>query len=169
MAFQAHVSVKGKKQGQYKGEGIQDKRKDKWMPVLAFANEILSPRDVATGQASGKRQWKPVKIVKEWGAASPQALQSCSTNEVLTEVNFEFTKTNPNGEEYVYQTIKLTNATIAQIRRFTGSEDDSEGTSRHTAADDTMELEEWAFTFQKIEVEDKDGKTSFMDDWAATT
>jgi hypothetical protein len=34
--------------------------------------EVKSPRDVATGQASGKRQYAPIKIVKEWGAASPE-------------------------------------------------------------------------------------------------
>src|SRR5215472_464779 len=101
MAFQAHVSIKGKKQGQFKGEGIQDKRKDKWIPVLSFAQEVVSPRDLATGQASGKRQWKPVKITKEWGAADPQIFAACVTNEVLPEVVFEFTKTNPSGEEYV--------------------------------------------------------------------
>ena len=33
---------------------------------------MKSPRDVATGMASGKRQYAPIKIVKEWGAASPQ-------------------------------------------------------------------------------------------------
>ena len=32
---------------------------------------IYAPRDVATGQASGKRMHKPFTIVKEWGAASP--------------------------------------------------------------------------------------------------
>jgi type VI secretion system secreted protein Hcp len=167
MAFQAHIAIKGKKQGQFKGEGIQDKRKDKWMPVLSFDMGIKSPRDIATGQASGKRQWSPVKIVKEWGAASPQGLQACSTNEVLLEVNVEFTKTNPNGEEYIYQTLKLTNGTISQVRRFTGG-DDSESSSRHTSSTDTMELEEWSMTFQSVEVDDNDGKTSFMDDWAAT-
>ena len=67
MAYQAHVSIKGKKQGQFKGEGIQDKRKDKWLPVLTFDMDVQSPRDIATGQASGKRQWSPVRIVKEWG------------------------------------------------------------------------------------------------------
>jgi type VI secretion system secreted protein Hcp len=168
MAFQAHIAVKGKKQGQFKGEGIQDKRKDKWMPVLSFSNGIVSPRDIATGQPSGKRQWAVVKITKEWGAASPQGLQACSTNEVLPEVDIEFTKTNPNGEEYVYQTITLTDATLSQIRRFTG-DDNSESSSRHTSAEDTMEVEEWSFTFRKIEVADNDGKTSFMDDWSATT
>ncbi len=167
MAFQAHMSIKGTKQGQFKGEGIQDKRKDKWMPVLSFSSEVKSPRDIATGQASGKRQWSPVKCIKEWGAASPQGLLACVTNEVLTEIQIEFTKTNAKGEEYVYQTVKLTNATVAAVRRYTG-EGDSESSSRHTSAVDTMELEEWAFTFEKIEVEDKDGKTSFIDDWKAT-
>jgi hypothetical protein len=33
---------------------------------------VTSPRDIATGQASGKRMHKPFTIVKEWGAASPQ-------------------------------------------------------------------------------------------------
>ena len=32
---------------------------------------LASPRDVATGQASGKRQHGAIAIIKEWGAASP--------------------------------------------------------------------------------------------------
>ena len=39
-------------------------------PALRFSFALASPRDAATGQASGKRQWKPVTIVKEWGAVS---------------------------------------------------------------------------------------------------
>lgn len=33
---------------------------------------ITSPRDSASGQASGKRMHKPMTIVKEWGPATPQ-------------------------------------------------------------------------------------------------
>jgi hypothetical protein len=36
------------------------------------ASYVVSPRDMATGMATDKRQYAPVKIVKEWGAASPQ-------------------------------------------------------------------------------------------------
>ncbi len=32
---------------------------------------ISAPRDVATGQSSGKRQHKPVTITKEWDASTP--------------------------------------------------------------------------------------------------
>jgi hypothetical protein len=37
----------------------------------AAACAISSPRDVATGQSSGKRQHGEIKIIKEWSAASP--------------------------------------------------------------------------------------------------
>ena len=40
----------------------------------AFFHEVKAPRDVATGQASGKRTHKPVTFVKEWGPATPQLL-----------------------------------------------------------------------------------------------
>jgi type VI secretion system secreted protein Hcp len=169
MAIRAHIAIKGKKLGQFKGEGAQDERQDKWIPVLGFFMSLKSPRDGATGQASGKRQFKPVTIVKAWGAASPQGLTACSTNEVLSEVSIEFQKTNANGEEYVYQTVKLTDATLVEATRFEGDLQPSEGaaTWRFPAREDSAGLEEWVFTFRKIEVEDKDGKTSYSDEWGA--
>jgi type VI secretion system secreted protein Hcp len=113
MAFQAHISIKGNKQGQFKGEGIQDKRKDKWIPVLAFQMGVQSPRDVGTGLASGKRRHQPVTITKEWGAASPQLWQALTSNETLQSVEIQFTRTSGTGAEQVYETIKLTNAVIS--------------------------------------------------------
>ena len=35
--------------------------------------QVTSPRDAASGQATGKRMHKPFTIVKEWGAATPAA------------------------------------------------------------------------------------------------
>jgi len=120
MAYEAYISIKGNKQGQFKGEGIQDKRKDKWIEVLAFEYSVQAPRDIATGQASGKRQHKPVVITKEWGAASPQLLQALTTNETLSSVEFQFSKTNEEGEEQVYYTVKLSNARILSLRPYVG-------------------------------------------------
>ena len=54
---------------------------------------LASPRDAATGQATGKRQHHPVTIVKAWGAASPQGLTACAANEDLTEVAVEMVST----------------------------------------------------------------------------
>ena len=169
MAFPAFFSVIGSKQGQFKGETVEARRRDKWMTVLSFSMDLESPHDAATGQLSGKRQWRPIKVVKEWGAASPQGLAACATNEILREVVFEFTKTNPNGEEYVYQTIKLTNAMIAGVVRFTGHPGaGGDGLTQGSAPwADTHELDQWSITFRQIEVVDHDANTTFLDDWGS--
>src|SRR6266850_197479 len=119
MGYKFFVTVKGKKMGVFKGESTAQggPGKDKILG-LGFSYELKSPRDVATGQASGKRQHLPIKIVKEWGASTPQFFQALVNNEVLSEVKLEFLKTNANGEEYVYYTIKLTDGNVAGIRQF---------------------------------------------------
>jgi type VI secretion system secreted protein Hcp len=166
MVLQAYIAVKGNKQGQFKGESMRVTRKEKWMQVLAFQMGLHLPLDAATGQASGKRRHKPVTITKEWGAASPQGLAACATNEALTEVAIEFLKTKQDGQEYVYQTVTLTDAVLVAVERFTRQQDGTLLLSPGPA--DTLELESWSFTFRKIEVLDTDGKTSFIDDWFVT-
>jgi type VI secretion system secreted protein Hcp len=160
MAYEAYMTIEGVKQGKFKGESIRGPHKDK-MGVLGFEYEVVSPRDVASGQASGKRQHKPVKIIKEWGAASPQLFQAVTTNEVLKSVLFEFIRTTPEGKEDIHYTIKLTNATVCGHHKFTDKG------AKHEETADTHELEEISFTFQKIELESKWGKTMANDDWTA--
>jgi type VI secretion system secreted protein Hcp len=165
MAYEAYVTVEGTKQGKFKGESPRDAHKDKFA-ALGINYSLQSPRDIATGQASGKRQHSPVEVVKEWGPATPQLFQACATNEVLKSVLFEFIKTDVNGAEIVYHTIKLTNATISKISYFSAGEGGEGGeTAKHTSEIDTHEQERISFTFQKIEVENKIGKTSALDDW----
>jgi type VI secretion system Hcp family effector len=73
-------------------------------------------------------------------------------------VLIEFVRTHANGEEYVYHTIKLTNAIIIGIKQYTKLDNSS-------LRIDTHEVEEITLTFQKIEIENKNGKTSATDDW----
>jgi type VI secretion system secreted protein Hcp len=154
-----HVSIKGAKQGQFKSETTLDRRKDKWITGVSFSWGVKSPRDVATGNASGKRQYDPLCFVKEWGAASPQMLSAASTNEVLSEVLFQFTRTNANGEEYIFSTIKMSDATISHVRQFSTNAADAKASfGLH---------EEVCFTFRKVEVTNADAKTMYTDDWAA--
>jgi type VI secretion system secreted protein Hcp len=163
-AFTAFISVKGKKQGQFKGEGADVKRRDKWMPVLSFQYGIKAPRDAASGLPNGKRQYDQLCFTKEWGPSDPQFMSAATANETLGEVNFEFVKTNATGEQFVFQTVKLTDATVASVRRYVGHAGEAVGTARHTAAD-AQALEDVCFTFRKIELEDKEGKTVTVDDW----
>ena len=116
MAYEFYVTVKGAKQGSFKNETPREKHQGK-IAGIAFSYEVSSPRDAATGQASGKRTHHPLTFVKEWGASSPQFFQAAVTNEVLPSVVFEFVATDPNGEEYVRDTVKLTNAGVTRMKR----------------------------------------------------
>jgi type VI secretion system secreted protein Hcp len=110
MAFQYYVSVKGTKQGQFKGESKPADGKDKWIPVIGFDMNAEVPTDSTAGAATGKRQHKPIHIIKEAGPADPQIFQTLCNNEVLSEVAIE-----TRQQEQVVSRITLTNAQIAKF------------------------------------------------------
>ena len=55
---------------------------------------ITCPRDAASGQASGKRQHGAVRVIKEWGAATP--LLAIAIDEPGVPVTLKVTKTRSN-------------------------------------------------------------------------
>lgn len=144
------LSVEGTKQGRFKGESSIANQKDK-SPVWGMTHSITSPRDLASGQASGKRQHGPLTVTKAWGAATPQFFQALVTNEVLKSVLIEHYQTSPEGLEEIRGTIKLVNATVSNISRSSGT--------------DAGIVEAISFTYQRIELEDVPGKTMAVDDW----
>jgi type VI secretion system secreted protein Hcp len=120
MAHQAFMTIKGQKQGQFKGQPIPHKDGDKWIEILAFQMGVQSPRDAASGLPSGKRQHQPLTITKERGAATPQIWQALWNNEILQSVELHFVRSGGTGQEAVYQTIHLTNATISHFENYSG-------------------------------------------------
>ena len=163
MAYEFYISIEGAKQGAFKGDSTGGGAKSAKGRIggVKFSFETSSPRDVATGQATGKRMYKPIVVTKEWDAASPQLFNALVTNEVLKKVLFEFVKTNPDGQEEIYHTITLTNANVSNLHSYLDLTD--------TSGDryDAHELEDVSFVFQKIEIENKEGKTTAADDWRA--
>jgi type VI secretion system secreted protein Hcp len=120
--------------------------------VLNYEQGIVSPRDAASGQATGKRQYKPITIVKRVDASTPLLLQACATNEILPTVKFVL---HPPGASADQLKVTLTDASCADL-------------TDATSEDGTMELETIHFTFRKIEVEHLIGHTMFEDDWTIT-
>jgi type VI secretion system secreted protein Hcp len=163
MAYEFYVKTKGQTQGPFKGESPRKGHTEK-AAGISYQHEINSPRDVATGLPSGKRQHKAIKFTKEWGASSPQYFQALVTNENLSEVVLEFIKTTKEGKEDIYYVIKLTNATVSNIRYMTGV-GESAGSAKTTSTYDTHELEEISLTYEKIDVEHKIATTAASDDW----
>jgi type VI secretion system secreted protein Hcp len=152
MAYEFYVTVEGTKQGKLKGESVRNAHKDK-LTGISFHYSVGSPREAASGMATGRRTHQPVSFVKEWGAASPQLFAALTTNESCKSVLFEFVSTDDNGQEHVSHTIKLVNALVTEIEQYV------------EPGGDTGPLEKISFTFQRIEIENVDGQTSAVDDW----
>lgn len=138
------ITVEGTKQGKFKGQDNQLKQGDR-TEITNFAYEVVSPRDLASGASSGKRQHKPITITKPIGAATPQFFQAITTNEVLKTVVISFYNEYPSEAGPSFE-VKLTNANVSGFKQ--------EKFNEHIS-----------FTFQKIEIESKLGKTAAMDDW----
>ena len=153
------VTVEGTKQGPFKAENPRAGKQGK-IPAIAFSYNVKSPRDAASGMASGRRQHSPITFTKAIDASSPQFFQALTTNEILKSVVFEFYGTNPNGEEQVVYVVRLTNAVVAEIEQYAGRTGDA------TRSADSTPLEDIAVTFQRIEMESTTGKTMAVDDWS---
>ena len=147
-----YLKMEGTKQGPFKG-GVA-RNGSRWIEIVAFSAGVITPRDASTGQASGKRQHKPISITKEVDEASPQIFRAATTNEVLKDVVIQSVRPGPEGKEQVYQTITLTNAVISEVKKLSGK--------------NKNEQERFELTFQKIMVTNLQGKTTATDDWLAS-
>jgi type VI secretion system secreted protein Hcp len=158
-----YMMLEGTRQGKFKGsagiKGLEDS-----IAIQRFDYEIVSPRDTATGMATGKRQHKPIRIIKEWDASTPMLFQALTTNEVLKTAKFSFYRPTPTGQSELFQVVTLTNASVTGIKQFTG--DPSVNIIPRIPAD-TARFEEVSFVFQKIEIENKPAGTTAVDDFSA--
>ena len=132
------VAAKGKKLGPLKGESTR-KGTENQFAALSLEYDLRSPRDAATGQASGKRQHSPVSVVKQWGAASPQLFQALVTNELLESVDIDCYGVLDDGTTGIVHKLKLVNASVSSIHQSGGGDAGP------------RELETVAFTFEQIE------------------
>jgi len=152
-----YISVKGARQGAFKGEVLQKGFETK-IAGLKFRYELVSPRDPASGLPTGKRQHKPVTLTKEWGAASPQLFQALAANETLPEVVIDFVGVDPKtGAMALSHSLKLINASIADISYST----------EPIATGGVRQLEDVSFTFGVIELVDVRSNTMSRDSWIA--
>lgn len=162
MALNAYLTLKGQKQGAINGSVTQKGRENKIM-VIAVSHEIVSPRDPASGHATGKRQHKPFVITKELDKSSPLLYNALCNNEVITQFQLQFwtpktTAAAGGGAEVQHYTVKLTNARIAGIQ-FTMLNNKNPELTRYA------EYEEVTFTYQKIEWTWMNGAITASDDW----
>ncbi|HET7467707.1 MAG TPA: type VI secretion system tube protein TssD [Candidatus Dormibacteraeota bacterium] len=146
------MTVHGMHQGQFKGDTLAGKGASSTIAVVAYQYSVTSPRDLATGQASGKRQHHPVVITHELGNSSPQFFEAIVTNEVLDKVVINFAKTDASGKLTTFYVVTLRDATVSEFKQY------SSGNSV---------LEDISFTFRQIEQQDKTDNITVIDSWVA--
>jgi type VI secretion system secreted protein Hcp len=107
-------------------------------PTLASTSAIQSPRDIATGQASGKRMHKPLVITKEVDKSSPLLMKAMQSGRLIREIDVDLghpTAHNATGR------FRLTNVMISSIQQ-----------AGHGGGGGSQQMESVSFNYQKIEM-----------------
>jgi type VI secretion system Hcp family effector len=142
------VTISAHTQGKLKGTG-----KDGAIEAWSFHLAVTRPTDVATGQASGARQYRTIKFKKPLDGASPQLMNALVNNETLDEVRFDFLpndKATAGAPKASFETIVLKNAAVASL------EQDSDESSDYVS-----------LTFESIEMSNSTEKTTASDKWSS--
>jgi hypothetical protein len=73
------------------GDGLDDSSEEIRFNLTfdEITYNVKSPRDLATGQSSGKRTHKPVTFVKEWGPSTPQFKVTQSGGKIKGHLNWD--------------------------------------------------------------------------------
>ena len=166
MATPAYMSITGTKQGLITagaftadsvGNTYQEGHEDQVM-VQGFSHEVIIPRDPQSGQPTGQRVHKPVKITKVFDKSSPLLLAALTSGERLTEIEIQWFRTSAAGTHVHYFTTKLEDAIIVDIKDYMHNcQDPSNSHFTH--------LEDVEFTYRKVTWTHEVSGTSGSDDW----
>lgn len=126
--------------------------------IQEFELEVEIPTDPQSGQPTGRRVHKGLRVVKYIDKASPLLLQAIATGEQLTSVGIQFFRTAASGTQEHYYTITLTEASLVRCKPFFPNTLDPDYASY-------AHLEELHFQYKGIEVTHEVGGTSGSDGW----
>jgi type VI secretion system secreted protein Hcp len=84
-----------------------------------FDYQVETPRDEATGALTGKRQHKPIKLVKQVDKTSPLLFKALCNNEPVDRAEFRFFRRLSDKTEHHYQTIVIEKGYVASYRQVT--------------------------------------------------
>ena len=117
----AYLRVKGEKTGDVRGPvSDRDRVKNGAIALLGVEHGIASPRDAASGLATGRRQHYPIIVTKAVDRTSPLFYGFLTENESLTSVELHFFGSEEGGSlmgarETELYTITLTKAFVSRI------------------------------------------------------
>jgi len=157
MALNAYLTLTGETQGAIAGSVTQAGREDS-MEIYGWSHEVLSPRDAASGLPTGKRQHKPIVLIKPIDKASPLLMNMLVNNENISDWTLRCWRPSREGKEFQYYTVELVNASVSSIQ--------VEQLNNKYPENMRHELREHvSFVYQKIVWTWQDGGITAEDDW----
>ncbi|MDX1300698.1 Hcp family type VI secretion system effector, partial [Photobacterium sp.] len=105
MPTPAYMRIEGEKQGLITagtftedsvGNIFQEGHEDEVL-VEAFEHQVVLPRDPQSGQPTGQRVHKPVKITKVFDKCSPLIYNALTSGERLPKVEIKWYRTSATG------------------------------------------------------------------------
>ncbi|MCO5297702.1 MAG: type VI secretion system tube protein Hcp [Fimbriimonadaceae bacterium] len=85
---------------------------------FSFDLKAALATSAASGIATGRRNYAPIKFVKRIDKASVMIWKALTQNEMI-DATFNFYRPNPNGGEQLYYTVRLTQARVTGFHQFT--------------------------------------------------
>ena len=159
MALTMYMKVTGKNQGEIKGSCDQGGDKKDKILVYAMDHKVEIPKDTHTGLPTGQRIHHPLTVTKAKDVASPKLFAACCKGEQV-DVELDFYRIKPTGEEELYYKITINDAVIVEMVENTPTTFLPENKPYH-------DMEDVSFTYSKITWSYSDGNIEFTDDWKA--
>ena len=161
MALDAALKVVGQAQGAIRGSlRITDHEGE--IRVSAIEHRLMTPRDIATGQPTGRRQHGEFTITKELDPATPKLLQAWARNETLTTWVLCLFGVDATGRTLVAYTVELQDAAVSKVDLVLPSTFDP--ANAHVPAHERV-----AFVYRAISWTWAGGAITATDNWAETT
>jgi type VI secretion system Hcp family effector len=161
-AFNAYISVKGQKQGQFKGNSRRDASSN---VVVKFTHGPTSPADFNRRTAAGERIHEPLVVtLKLDDSTRPQWVTAQGGGEVLSSVVLSMFRPASKSSPAVVETITLTNALIEKLDIVNPPGADEVLAEATDAAVKPTYLRV-QLIFQKITITNVAGSTTTSDDW----
>jgi type VI secretion system Hcp family effector len=134
----------------------------------AVSPEAPAPRDLPSGQSSGKRKYRPVTLIGDLGPAFPRLLGALTTNEVLSKAEISLYPSS-HTEGLPACIVQLSNVSVTRILPHTSNTPvTGPRVIRSIGKGDTHELTRLMLNFEKIDVSFGSGKATTKDDWEWT-
>jgi len=100
-------------------DGVEGESEDPKHPgeiqLVGFQETVTSPRDVATGQASGKRRWAHLSLRAKADKSTAMLFKKLCTNEKIPNALLRCYKAG-GTEPVIYLTIALSDVYVAKVQ-----------------------------------------------------